>query len=37
MDGKVETKLREIAARGIVAGEARFRRGLKEAEEREEQ
>lgn len=35
--GKLETKLTDITARIIVAGEARFRRGLKEAEEREEQ
>jgi len=35
--GKLESKLTEITARIIVAGEARFRRGLKEAEEREEQ
>ena len=35
--GKLETKLAEITARIIVAGEERFRRGLKEAEEREEQ
>ena len=35
--GKLETKIAEIVARIIVAGEARFRRGLKEAEEREEQ
>lgn len=34
---KLETKLAEIAARLIVAGEAAFRRGLREAEEREEQ
>lgn len=31
--GKLETKIAEIVARIIVAGEARFRRGLKEAEE----
>ena len=35
--GKLESKLAEITARIIVAGEARFRRCLKEAEEREEQ
>jgi hypothetical protein len=35
--GKLESKLAEITARIIVAGEARFRRGLKEAEERAEQ
>jgi hypothetical protein len=35
--GKLESKLAEITARIIVAGEARFRRGLKEAEEREAQ
>lgn len=35
--GRLETKIAEIAARIIVAGEARFRRGLKEAEERAEQ
>jgi hypothetical protein len=35
--GKVETKIAEIVARIIVAGEARFRRGLKEAEERAEE
>lgn len=35
--GKLESKLAEITARVIVAGEARFRRGLKEAEERAEQ
>lgn len=33
--GKLETKMAEIVARIIVAGEARFRRGLKEAEQRE--
>ena len=36
-NGKLETKIAEITARIIVAGEARFRRGLKDAEEREEQ
>jgi hypothetical protein len=36
-NGKLETKMPEIVARIIVAGEARFRRGLKEAEERAEQ
>jgi hypothetical protein len=36
-NGKLESKLAEITARIIVAGEARFRRGLKEAEERAEQ
>jgi len=35
--GKLETKMADITARIIVAGEARFRRGLKEAEEREAQ
>lgn len=35
--GKLESKLAEITARIIVAGEARFRRGLREAEERAEQ
>ena len=35
--GKLETKIAEITAGAIVAGEARFRRGLKAAEEREEQ
>ena len=35
--GKLEIKIAEITARIIAAGEARFRRGLKEAEEREEQ
>jgi hypothetical protein len=35
--GKLETKIAEIVARIIVAGEARFRRGLKEAEKREEE
>jgi hypothetical protein len=35
--GKLESKLAEIVARIIVAGEGRFRRGLKEAEERAEQ
>lgn len=35
--GTVETMIAEIAAGIIVAGEARFRRGLKEAEERAEQ
>jgi hypothetical protein len=36
-DGALETKLAEIVARIVVAGEAKFRRGLKEAEERAEQ
>jgi hypothetical protein len=35
--GKLETKITEIAAAIVVAGEAKFRRGLKEAEEREAQ
>lgn len=35
--GKLEARIGEIVAGIIVAGEARFRRGLKEAEEREEQ
>lgn len=35
--GKLESRIAEICARIIVAGEARFRRGLREAEEREEQ
>lgn len=35
--GKLEAKLAEITARLVVAGEAAFRRGLREAEEREEQ
>ncbi|MFL6728190.1 MAG: hypothetical protein ACJ8FS_16995 [Sphingomicrobium sp.] len=35
--GKLESKLAEITARIIVAGEERLRRGLKEAEERAEQ
>jgi len=35
--GKLDPKIAEIVARIIVAGEARFRRGLKEAEEREAQ
>ena len=35
--GKLEVKLAEITARLVVAGEERFRRGLKAAEEREEQ
>jgi hypothetical protein len=35
--GRLESKIAEIVARIIVAGEARFRRSLKEAEEREEQ
>lgn len=35
--GKLESKIAQITARIIVAGEARFRRGLKEAEEREDQ
>lgn len=36
-NGKLETRIAEIVARIIVVGEARFRRGLKEGEEREEQ
>lgn len=36
-DGKLEKKMAEIVARIIVAGETRFRRGLREAEERAEQ
>ena len=36
-DGKLETKIAEIAAAIIVAGEADFRLGLKRAEERAEQ
>lgn len=36
-DGKLETKIPTIAAGVIVAGEARFRRSLREAEERAEQ
>lgn len=36
-DGVLETRIAEIAAGLIVAGEAKFRRGLREAEEREEQ
>lgn len=36
-NGKIESKMAEIVARIIVAGEAHFRRGLKEAEERAEQ
>jgi hypothetical protein len=35
--GKLETRMAEIVARIIVAGEARFRRGLKEAEQRAEE
>lgn len=35
--GKLETRIAEIVARIIVAGEARFRRGLKEAEQRAEE
>jgi hypothetical protein len=35
--GKLEAKLVEVTARLVVAGEERFRRGLKEAEEREAQ
>lgn len=35
--GKLEEKLAEIIARLVVAGEAAFRSGLREAEEREEQ
>lgn len=35
--GKLEAKLGEITARLVVAGESAFRRGLREAEEREEQ
>lgn len=35
--GKLEAKLADVTARLVVAGEERFRRGLKEAEEREEQ
>lgn len=35
--GKLEAKLGEITARLVVAGEFTFRRGLREAEEREEQ
>lgn len=35
--GKLEAKLAEIVARLVAAGEASFRRGLKQAEEREEQ
>jgi hypothetical protein len=35
--GKLETKIAEIVARIIVAGEAQFRRGLKEAERRAEE
>jgi hypothetical protein len=37
VSGKLESNLAEIVARIIVAGEARFRRGLREAEEREVQ
>jgi len=36
-NGKLEAKLTEVAARVVVAGEALFRRGLKDAEEREAQ
>lgn len=36
-NGTLETKIAEIVARVIVAGEAKFRSGLKEAEERAEQ
>ena len=36
-DGKLEAKMSEIVARIIVAGEARFRRGLREAEQRAEE
>lgn len=36
-DGKLETKIAEVVASIIVAGEARFRRGLKQAEEWAEQ
>ena len=36
-DGTLETKIAHIAAGVIVAGEARFRRSLREAEERAEQ
>lgn len=36
-DGKLESKIVPIAAAIIVAGEAKFRRSLREAEEREEQ
>lgn len=35
--GRLEAKIAEIAARSIVAGEARSRRSLKEAEERAKQ
>jgi hypothetical protein len=35
--GKLESRLADITARIIVAGEAQFRRGLREVEEREEQ
>jgi hypothetical protein len=35
-DGKLEAKIAPIAAAIIVAGEARFRKGLREAEERAE-
>lgn len=35
--GKLEAKIAQVTAGIIAAGEARFRRGLKEAEEREEQ
>jgi hypothetical protein len=35
-EGKLETRIAQIAAGIIVAGEAKFRRSLKEAEEREE-
>jgi len=36
-NGRIETKIAEIVARIIVAGEARFRRGLREAEEHAEE
>ncbi|UUP17038.1 hypothetical protein NTH_01489 [Nitratireductor thuwali] len=36
-DGKLETKIASIAAAIIVAGEVKFRKGLREAEERAEQ
>lgn len=35
--GTLETRIAEIAARIVVMGEAKFRRGLKEAEERAEE
>lgn len=35
--GRLETKIAEIVARIVVMGEAKFRRGLKEAEERAEE